>query len=506
MRKIFTLLFAVVTALAAQATDYDVPVTVTVNDASSEQTGIITVVEHDGLYDLTVKNFILQGEEPMYVGNVEIKDIKPYQVDNTTLLLSNQTVQIVAGDDPAAPFWLGPMLPPIPMELRGKIENGELRCYLDIDMRESLEQFITVSIGGGYQMPNQSFENWHTSTGKNVEPNRWHSFESATGDYAALATMFGTHIAKSTDAHSGELSARIFAFSIFGTLANGTMTTGRMNAGSGSAANTANNAYLNMSMTDLDGAGMPFYTPMYSRPDSLVFWTKFNQGKATPAHPYATVSAVITDGTYYQDPEDKTYTNVVAKAQNNQIAVTGDVWTRISVPFVYTENEVEPKAVLITISTNADPGAGSNNDEVLVDDISFVYNSAVTDIQIKGKSIADFKPDNYLYNVEVSELPSLDDVVVTTNSTTAYVIKEITYDETLGANFLTVMALNADMSEYNLYGIVLKTTVTDVKAPQSAEAETVTYYTLDGIQVASPQVGKIYLSRKSDGTVTKILK
>ena len=284
------------------------------------------------------------------------------------------------------------------------------------------------------------------------------------------------------------------------------MTTGRLNAGNMSAANTDNNAYLDMSKEDLDGAGKPFYSPMYSRPDSLVFWTKFNQGTATPDHPYATVSAVITDGTYYQDPEDKAYTNVVAKAQNKEIAVTGDEWKRISVPFVYTENEVDPKAVLITISTNADPGSGSANDEVLVDDISFIYNSGLTDIRIFGKSLKDFDPEKYEYTLETASVPKVEDVEVDVKSPTSYAVMEISYSEVLEKYMLMIIAVNGDMSKQDIYSVLFDTTATEVQTLQSAEPETVTYYTLDGIQVAAPQAGKIYLSRKSDGTVTKVLK
>ena len=105
MRKLLTLLFVAVAAIAAHATDYDVPVTVTINDAVAEQRGIITVIEHDGLYDLTVKNFMLQSEDgPIGVGNVEVKGIKPYQDGDATMLVSNQTVQIAEGDDPSILF------------------------------------------------------------------------------------------------------------------------------------------------------------------------------------------------------------------------------------------------------------------------------------------------------------------------------------------------------------------------------------------------------------------
>lgn len=451
MRKLLTLLFFAIAASAAHATDYDVPVTVTVNDDMSEQTGIITVVEHDGLYDLTVKNFILQGEDPQYVGNVEVKNIMPYQDGNATLLMSNQTVQIVEGDDPNAPYWLGPMLPPIPMELRGKIENGELRCYLDIDMSTSLGQIIKVSIGSGYQMPNQSFENWHTSTDTYVEPNRWHSFESATGSFASMA---GHHITKSTDAHSGEASARIYATSFLGIIANGTMTTGRINAGSMSATDVANHAYTDMSSTDVDGNGDPFYLQLTSRPDSIVAWVKFQQGKANAQHPYATISAVITDGTLYQDPEDKEYTNVVAKAKNNTIATTNGEWVRISAPFVYTKNKVDPKAILITISTNADAGQGSKNDEVLVDDIALIYNAQATGIAVKGQAIADFSSDKTEYTIEVSGDVTADDIQVTTNGKAAHVIK--TFEEKDGITVGTITIIGSDMAATTSYTLNIK--------------------------------------------------
>ena len=504
MRKIFTLLFAVVTALAAQATDYDVPMSITINDDTSEQRTVISITENEGLYDFYLKNFILQSPDgPMGVGNVELKGINPVLYEDAILLITAETVTITPGDDPTVPFWMASALPPVLVKLYGKIEHNDLRCCIDIDLTQALGQIIHVEMGAGYQLPNRSFEIWHASKGAYEEPNAWHSFESATG---SLASMAGHHIAKSTDAHSGEASARIFATSIFGIVANGTMTTGRMNAGSMSASDVANHAYLDMSMTDLDGAGKPFYSPMYSRPDSLVFWTKFNQGTATPDHPYATVSAVITDGTYYQDPEDKAYTNVVAKAQNKEIAVTGDEWKRISIPFVYTDKVVDPKAVLITISTNADPGAGSANDEVLVDDISFIYNSGLADIRIFGKSLKDFDPEKYEYTLETASVPKVEDVEVDAKSPTSYAVMEISYSEVFEKYMLMIIAVNGDMSKQDIYSVLFDTTATEVQTLQSAAAETVTYYTLDGIQVAAPQAGKIYLSRKSDGTVTKVLK
>lgn len=509
MRKIFTLLFLAVAAVAARATDYNVPITVTVNGETSEQTGVISVVENGGLYELTVKNFMLQSENgPMPVGNVELKGIKPYQDGNATLLLAKQTVTITEGDAPNMPFWLANSLPPVPVDLRGKIVNGTLRCYLDINLKVSeQEQVIQVAIGGdkGYQMPNPSFEDWHTSTGSHVEPNSWHSFESATGN---LASWAGHHIEKPDDAHSGDACARIFATLVWGVVANGTMTTGRMNAASMSAADSKGNyAYLDMSMTDKDGNGDPFYTPLCSRPDSVSVWVKFKQGKANSQHPYATISAVITDGTYYQDPENtenngnKPYTNVVAKAKNNKIKTTGGQWERIVIPFVYTEYNVDPKAVLITVSTNADAGQGSDGDEVLVDDIEFIYNAKVTGLKIKGQAVTGFSAEQAEYEMELNEAITADDIEVAVEGK-PYVVKNV--EEKDGEYICTIDVIGSDMKAKSTYVVKVKSSATGIRSIQPAANQSATYFTLDGRQVSTLVPGNVYISRQADGTVKKI--
>ena len=500
MKKLFTLLFVAVAVIAARAKDYNVPLTIIVNGTAADQTSVISVVENDGLVDLTVKNFMLQSSDgPMGVGNVVVKGIKPIQDGNATLLLTNQTITITAGDDPSVPFWMGPSIGEIPVELRGKIEGDRLRCYLDIDLRATLQQVIQVAIGDGYQIANQGFEAWHTSTETYMEPNAWHSFESATGDLAPFA---GHHIEKSADAHSGEASARLFATSIFGIIANGTMTTGRMNAGAMIATDPANHAYLDMSMTDVDGNGDPFYTAMCSKPDSIAAWVKFKQGTPNADHPYATISAVITDGTRYQDPEDKEYTNVVARAKNAQIAVTDGQWVRVTAPFIRTANTVDPKAVLVTVSTNADAGQGSGDDEVLVDDIAFIYNAKVTGLKIKGQDVPGFATGTASYEMELDEEVTAADIDVTVDGKTAHVMKTV---EVEGDHYLcTVSAINADMSVKTTYLVKVKSSaagISNVKADGNVPAA---YFTLDGRLVKTLAPGNIYICRQADGTTTKI--
>ena len=498
MRKISTLLLVAMTAIAARATDYNVPISVTVNGVTSEQMGVISIVENDGLYDLTMKNFMLQTVTgPMGVGNVELKGIEPCQDGDATLLLTSDQVQITDGDDPNVPVWMASMLPPVNVLLRGKMESDHLRCYLDIDMMESLGQLIQVAIGEGYQMPNSGFEFWHDSDATHEEPNGWHSFESATGDLAAFA---GHHLTKNKNAHTGESCARIYATSIFGIVANGTMTTGRLNAGSAIASDVANNAYLDASLPDVDGNGNPFHIPMYSRPDSVAVWVKCRQGSPNEEHPYATISAVITDGTYYQDPEDKAYTNVVGKAKNNEIATTGGEWVRVTAPFVYTENDVDPKAVLVTVSTNADPGAGSDGDEVLIDDIRFIYNAKATGLKVKGQDVPGFSPDVTTYEMELDEDVTADDIEVIVEGNTANVAKRMTLVD--GSNAISVVVLSADLSTMAQY--VIKGSTTAIRGIQTAANRSAAYFTLDGRQAKTLMPGRIYICRQADGTVTKV--
>lgn len=499
MKKFFTLLFVSMAAIIASAADYNVPVIVSVNGVTSEQPGVFTVNENGGLYDINLKSFMLQSEDgPMGVGNVELKGIKPYQDGNATLLVTSDLVTITDGDDPNVPFWMASMLPPVYVELRGKIEDDRLRFFLDIDLTEALGQIIQVAIGDGYQIANQGFETWHNSTGNYVEPNAWHSFESATGSLASLA---GHHIEKSADAHSGEACARIYATSLFGIVANGTMTTGRMNAGSMSAANTANHAYLDMSATDVDGNGDPFYTPLCSHPDSIAFWVKFKQGTPNNAHPYATMSAIITDGTRYQDPEDQAYTNVVAKAQNREIATTDGQWVRVVAPFVYTENAVSPKAILVTLSTNADPGSGSANDELLVDDAELIYNAGLKSLKIKGQDVPEFANDKTSYTMSFSETLTANDIEAEPISPAVTVMKDI--KQTEDGTQCVVTAFSGDFSKAVVYTVTMSGS-TAIKTVSTAAQQQSDVYSLDGRQVKQQRGGQIYLLRQANGTVVKV--
>lgn len=244
-----------------------------------------------------------------------------------------------------------------------------------------------------------NFEKWHTAKYNEFtsqEPDGWHSFMSAKPGNSTLGNACkNTHTYTSNEvrpgsigSHSVKLTSGIVTVGI-SVPANGTLTTGRLIAGSATASNSKNNSTSDPSSTEKDGAGNPFYAPLTARPDSIVAWVKFKQGTLKDKdkdYKYATISAIIHDNTKYQDPEDKTYKNVVAKAQNAKIESNGFKWQRISIPFDYESykaNNVEPHNILITFSTNAKPGVASkdaNNPDIMyIDDVELVYNDYYTD-------------------------------------------------------------------------------------------------------------------------------
>ena len=262
----------------------------------------------------------------------------------------------------------------------------------------SLVMLSLAALAGTDNQPNiqnGGFEDWGVDkdapASQAVEPRYWHSFSSASGAFALAA---GSHCFKSTDAHSGNYSVKLQATSVLGQIANGTVTTGRLNAGSIKADDPANHSELDMSKTETDRNGDPFYQTLEARPDSIAFWVKFSTGKAGTC---ANMSAFITDGTYFQAPPDKTYNNIVGKAENKNITACSE-WTRISVPFTYADNGLEPKAIMLTFSTCATPGGGKGDEVLLVDDVELIYGISYTDKLVVKVNTGE--------NTETTEIPS----------------------------------------------------------------------------------------------------
>ena len=242
-------------------------------------------------------------------------------------------------------------------------------------------QSVDFSKYEGSQIANSDFEDWSGPDFGNV-PVGWHSFESV--ELGSPSWMFSSAQSdKHTscfdeDLHEGTLGKyclKLVPRNVLNlALANGTITTGRMHAGSTTASSTSNHAQMDMSVTETSN-GTPYYAELSEKPDYIAAWLKFISNDSE--NPYATISAIITDGTYYQDPENKEYTNVYAKAKNAGIVSNGGKWQRIVVPFTIQNGGITPKGILVTISTNATPGKGNENDVLYVDDLELIYTQKV---------------------------------------------------------------------------------------------------------------------------------
>lgn len=522
MKKFFTLVAFALASLNMMATDYKDNLQIEINGkvASTQQSTISIEPQDNGKYTLSLKNFQLNAA--MKIGNIIIKDVDATNNGVNTMLKTNQDITISKGDGFGA--WLGPTLGKVPVNMVGEIRESSFYTTISIYMA-SLNQNINVTFGtAGYQIPNSDFEKFHTATvsmGDNTstsdEPNNWHSFMSASGNPVLVYLAgYAPHTFISDEVRpgsTGKKSVKLLALDMGIAIANGTITTGRMNTGSTTAADTNSNyAWMDTSETDVDANGDPFYATLVSKPDSIKFWTRFNQGTHNPEHPYATCSAIITDGTIFQEPAptDVTYTNIVGEARNPQIAETGKEWKEISIPFKYNNNGLTPKAILVTISTNADAGQGSDRDSLYVDDLSLVYNAGLKSVKFKGENV-DINEKIKEGTVMNAGEYSLNDFVVEADGVGAYVTKELVkvydpdFDETTTELHITVTS--ADLQTENKYIVNINggTLVDGIKAitlPNGVQS----IYNINGQKVSNMVPGQVYIIKTTDGKTKKFIK
>ena len=414
MKKLFSTMLAAVTAIAALATDYTG--TLTVDGASSQAT--VTVNNSGNDYTVVINN--VSG-----IGNIEIT--APGTTSNgLTSIVTNQDIE--AGN----------------ANLVLAFNQYAMTLNLDINNGGTITNVKFAQDGEvtGYQIKNSGFENFKG----NGEPLAWHGFKSATG---ALASLAPGSLTSSTDSHSGSKSVVMTSGSLFGVVGNGTMTTGRLNAGSASATDPTNCSRMDISDTNTDDNGDPFYTVMHGRPDGITFWAKF----VPKSNSYrASMSAIITDGTYYQDPENTTYTNKLATAKDVTNIASCD-WTEFSVPFNYIDNNITGQALLVTFSTNSTPGGGAKGDVLYIDDVALVYNAAITGITIKGAALEDFAQDVYEYNSELADGETIadSDIDATFISEHAYIVKKVI--ETRDGYKVIVAVISNDLNTVKAYTI-----------------------------------------------------
>ena len=319
-------------------------------------------------------------------------------------------------------------------------------------------------INANYAITNGGFEgNW-----SNNEPQGWHSFKTATGDYASFVTSNTGQFQQSTDTRpgsTGSYSAQLQSKTVLGINANGNCTNGRINAGSMSATDASGNYAFS------DPSQPNYTTPFVGCPDSLVFWAKYipGGGNVTDASNKARAHATLLTNARYQDPETTDYSAIkIAEATSNYSATSSKGWQRIAVPFVYTSVSPSQMAyMLLTFSTNATPGGGNASkkspDNVYIDDAEMIYNHSLAQLKVDGEVISFTNGQattNKIYSNNYA-------VSATTNGKAAKTF--IGYDATNYRMYIYVVADNySQVHTYSLYTLQMATPIKDTEYAYSA--------------------------------------
>lgn len=538
MKRFFTSLLATAAfAVSSMATDYKDMMTVSLdgNPTTPTETTISVEKTDDSGYTLSLKNFVLymtSGDQvfPMPVGTIVLENVEAVTKGDVTTLKTSQDIEIAEGDDPTYEgLWIGPGLSSdgdlIPVNMTGEIRGDKFYTVININF---MEMNIDVVFGnGGYQITNSDFELFHKATyeeNTSDEPNAWHSFMSSTGSFSSYVsgtphTFISEEVRPgSTGTKSVQLTSGIVKMlgGFIKIPANGTITTGQLKAGAGSATSTDNNSFLDLTNEAVDGNGDPFYTILNGQPDAIKVWVKFKQGKIDEKnkdYKYATISAIITDGTYYQDPEDKAYTNVVAKAQNKEIESKGFEWQEITVPFDYASyatNNAETKAILVTLSTNAQPGVASSSEDepdvLLIDDLSLVYNSHLASLKVKGTEVEGFDKNVLSYDLKGEGAIGVDDIEAVSDGQGAYVTKAI--EGTDKGVKVTITVTSNDLKTTNVYTLNIEgATTTGINKVETTTGKgTAAIYNVNGQRVDNMSQKGLYIIRQADGKTVKVLK
>lgn len=510
MKKLFTLLMAATLAIGSYAKDYtdELVVDVTGLPKTTTTSTISVDAQDNGKYTFLLKDFSFSG---IPIGDINLTDVEGSTVNGTTYLRTAQPVNVNL---------MGSSIS-LPIILRAEIAEDKLKADMDIAGMPGMAIHVTFAGGGdlgGFQIPNSGFEDYYTYTNHNniQEPLYWHSFASAGGSLASFVN--GTkHTEPSTEVRpgsTGKSSLKVTSSSIVTIIANGTITTGRMNAGGFTASDKANHAQIDMSSTDKDGHGDPYYVALNGQPDSLDVWVAFKQGTPNSKYPYATVSAITTDGSYYQDPEDTTYSNKRAEAKDAQIATTftGNTvtWKKLSIPFSEVNKGITPKTILVTMSTNAAAGQGSGSDELYIDDLSLIYNlPTVKGISFKGQTLK--FDENNIAKIETSGTVSGSDFNVETEGALGAHVN--TYINTAkdendkDVPVAYIIVTSGDYKKFQTYTVSLPgATTSAIKSIATDNNSSKTeLYNLAGQRISNAQPGQIVIVKKGDKAV-KVLK
>lgn len=527
MKKIFTLVAAALCSMSMMAKEYTCPLVVNMMGTDMPVGDVKVNVDEqgEGKYTMSLLNFKMN--DYMQIGNIVIKDVEATKCGNVIMLNAAKDIQITEGDDKNVE-WMGPGLGNVNIIFKGELKGDNFNAYLNIPLAGGMIGGMIVGVKLGEkcnemgQLPNAGFEKFHEASyndAKSQEPNGWHSFMSSTGSVASMVSE-PVHTYESAEVRENAAEDNKKCVKIVSTpvkfmgmvvaSANGTITTGRLQAGSADATSNKNCSFLDFTSTDVDANGDPFYAVLNNKPDAMKVWVKFKAGDGNK-NPKATISALLTNGEYAQDPEDDKYAaNIIARANNSSIE-SKDEWQEITIPFTYNNESEMPKAALVTMSTCAVPSGGSksetNPDVLYVDDVEMVYNADVKKVTMDGEDITnkfdeagEWEIEGYNKNLDINNF-QLEAI-----GAGAYVTKKITADSF--NTYVSFTVTSNDLKNCVTRTITFKDYTTGIK-----NLETITLpngvkaiYNMAGQQVTSMQSGQVYIVKYTNGESKKMIK
>lgn len=307
---------------------------------------------------------------------------------------------------------------------------------------------VAVAQQGIYQFKDPGFDSY-TATSSSTE---WHSFESATGAMKSFASS-SPKPTFTDKGHDGTgKSAKITSKNLLLAYANGNLTTGTINMGSAKPADASNYNY-----TDRSGSGKCLFA---GRPDAVSFYAYFTPGSKKGSH-NGRGQFILHGDVDYKDPEDASQASYKVGSASVLIPNTNGKWLHFTGEFTYSQEQPAMQYLLASFTTNPTPG-GSYDDNLWIDDVTFVYYHALSELKYDNQAVSGFAETTTSYDL----------------STQTYEASKLTY---------TVKGAGATAEEsYDANTGVL--TITVKGNDYSVNSSSVTTYT---VQFAKPATEKV---------------
>lgn len=306
---------------------------------------------------------------------------------------------------------------------------------------------VGLTANAQYQLQNNGFEEWADQSYKKVlgeEPLHWSSFITGSGKKKSDACTT-SQLFKSEDVRAGSTGRysagiKVNYIRIVKTYAQGNMTTGRVNMGNISPKNPGKSESENIANRELKATGNYNFTDLSDdnhnqkftgRPDAMRVYVKY-----TTTGSKGKIAAYLHSNAYYQDPLPKDGSHsaqVIASAVKLDLAATKG-WEKVEIPVTYESKDksLRPSYALVSFATSATPGEGNDGDEMLIDDVEFLYNSELSSIKYKNAELyrtgtTAYVVDDYFDEASLS---------LTSNAQGGSIVKD--YNEETGLLTITV--------------------------------------------------------------------